>query len=148
MAIFRWGANFDPFAGLRYVQRELERLARPWGDQTRRIGGGVFPSVNVYESADEVLIQCEVPGIEQKDLDVTITGETLTIKGTKRPLPDEENINFIRRERGSGQFTRTIILPDAVDADKVEASLSNGIMTIRLPKKAAVKPKQIEIKAN
>lgn len=146
MTIFRWGTNFDPFAGLRYMQRELERLARPWGEQTRRIGGGVFPPVNVYESADEVLIQCEVPGVERKDLDVTITGETLTIKGAKYPLADEENVNFIRRERGSGQFTRTIILPDIVDADKIKASLADGIMTIRLPKKAAVKPKQIEIK--
>lgn len=145
MAIFRWGANFDPFAGLRHLQRELERFAWPWGAQTRRIGGGAFPSVNVYESGQEVLIQCEVPGIERKDLDVTITGETLSVKGVKQPLPDEENLHFIRRERGSGEFVRTIILPDAVDAEKIEAKLTDGIMTIRLPKKAAAKPKQIEI---
>ena len=146
MAIFRWGTNFDPFAGLRAVQRELERLAWPWSDQTRRIGGGAYPAVNVYESAEEILIQCEVPGIDREDLDVTITGETLTIKGLKRPLPDEEELNFIRRERGSGQFTRTIVLPDAVDAERIEANLADGIMTIRLPKKAAAKPKQIEVK--
>ena len=61
-------------------------------------------------------------------------------------LPDEEKLSFIRRERGAGEFTRTIVLPDAVEAEKIEASLHDGIMTIRLPKAAAAQPRQIEIK--
>ena len=146
MAIFRWGMNFDPFAGLRHVQRELEQLHASLFGESRRVGGGTYPPVNVYDSAEEVLVQCEVPGIDRKDLDATITGETLTIKGTKRALPDEEKLSFIRRERGAGEFTRTIVLPDAVEAEKIEASLHDGIMTIRLPKAAAAQPRQIEIK--
>lgn len=146
MAIFRWGANLDPFGGLRHVQRELSRLHDAWFGESRRIGGGPYPPVNVYDSPGEVLVQCEVAGVEPEDLDVSITGETLTIKGNKKPLPDEENLNFVRRERGSGEFTRTIVLPEAVQADKIDASLSNGIMTIKLPKAEAAKPRKIDIK--
>ena len=146
MAIFRWGTNFDPFAGFRHIQRELERLHQSWFGESRRVGGGAYPPVNVYESPDAILCQCEVPGVDQKDFDVSITGETLTIKGVKRPLPGEEKLKFIRRERGSGEFTRTIVLTEAVDVEKVQASLSNGIMSIRLPKAAAQKPTRVEIK--
>ncbi len=147
MAIFRWGTNFDPFAGLRYIQRELERLGWPWYAESRRVGGGAYPPVNVYDSDNEILVQCEVAGVEAKDLEVSITGETLNVKGLKRALPDAEKLNFIRRERGEGEFTRTVVLPDEVDAEKIEATLTDGVMTIRLPKSAAAEPKQIEVKA-
>ena len=146
MAIFRWGTNFDPFAGLRHIQRELERLHWSWFGESRRIGGGAYPPVNVYESPEEILVQCEVAGVEPTAVDASITGETLTIKGTKLALPEEEGVKFIRRERGGGEFTRTIVLPETVEADKVDASLRNGVMTIRLPKSAAAKPMRIEIK--
>jgi len=107
--------------------------------------GGAYPPVNLYESAEEVVVQCEVPGVELKDLDVSITGETLTIKGIKRGL-EEGEVKFVRRERGSGEFTRTIVLPDQVEAERVEAELRNGILRIRLPKSPATRPRQIEIK--
>lgn len=147
MAIFRWGAGFDPFAGFRLLQRELQRLARPWAQLGRRIGGGAYPPVNVYSSPQDVLVQCEVPGVESDDLDVSITGETLTVKGINRPMEGEESVKFIQRERGHGEFTRTIVLPDAVEADKIEADLHDGILTVRLPKAAGAEPRQIEIKA-
>ncbi|KPK86170.1 MAG: hypothetical protein AMJ81_01960 [Phycisphaerae bacterium SM23_33] len=146
MAIFRWGMHFDPLAHLRQIQRELDRVSWPWTAGARRIGGGTYPPVNVYESDAEVVVQCEVAGVEPSDLDVSITGETLTVKGIKKPLPREEELNFIRRERGSGEFTRTVVLPNEVDAEKVEANLRDGVMTIRLPKKAAGKPTRVEIK--
>jgi HSP20 family protein len=101
----------------------------------------------VYTSAEDVLVQCEVPGVESDDLDVNITGETLTIKGVNRPAEGEESMKFIQRERGHGEFTRTVVLPDAVEADKIEASLRDGILTVRLPKAAGAEPRQIEIKA-
>jgi len=146
MAIFRWGSHFDPLAGFRQLHRELDRLMRPSFTEARRVGGGAYPPVNVYEAPGEVLVQCEVAGVDPSDLDVSITGETLTIKGQKRPLPEAEDVKFIRRERGSGEFTRMIVLPDAVEADKIEATLADGIMTIRLPKAASEQPKQIEVK--
>ncbi len=146
MAIFRWGMNFDPLAGVRHLQRELERLHASVFGESRRIGGGPYPPVNVFDSADGILVQCELAGVDAKDLDVSITGETLTIKGRKRPLPDEENLSFIRRERGSGEFTRTVVLPDRVDADRTEAGLRDGVLTVRLPKSATAKPRQIDVK--
>ena len=148
MAIFRWGNNMDPFAGLRHIQRELERLSWPWAGESRRVGGGAYPPVNVFESDREILVQCEVAGVEPGDLDVSITGETLTIKGVKKPLSGADELKFIRRERGSGEFTRTIVLPDKVQEDKVEAKLADGVMTVRLPKSAAVEARQIKVNAS
>ncbi len=147
MAIFRWGTNFDPFAGLRFLQREMERLAWPWWGESRRVGGGSYPPVNVFESDGDILVQCEVAGVDADDLDVSITGETLNIKGVKKPLPDEEKLNFVRRERGSGEFTRTIVLPDQVQADQVEASLTDGVMTVRLPKATGGQARKVQVKA-
>lgn len=146
MAIFRWGVHFDPLAQLRRIQRDLERVGWPWTAGARRVGGGAYPPVNLYESDAEVVVQCEVAGMESSDLDVSITGETLTVRGAKKPLAREEELSFIRRERGSGEFTRTIVLPDEVDTEKIEANLRDGVMTIRLPKRAAGKPRRIEIK--
>ncbi len=147
MAIFRWGAGFDPFAGLRHLHRELERLNWPWPGQARTVGGGVYPPVNVHNCPEDVVIQCEVAGVRQEDLDVSITGETLTIKGVKQPGPDAESVRFVQQERGFGEFTRTIVLPDSVEPDRIEARLRDGILTVRLPKKAQVAPKQIEVKS-
>ena len=77
---------------------------------------------------------------------MSITGETLVIKGMKRPPEDGENVRFHLRERGFGQFSRTIVLPEQVDADRIEAELKSGVLRIRLPKSAAARPKQIEVK--
>ena len=148
MAVFRWGSHWDPLWGVRALQREMERLSWPWSVEGRRVGGGTYPPVNVFESEKEILVQCEVAGVEPEDLDVTITGETLTIKGGKKAIPDTEGVNFIRRERGSGDFTRTIVLPDEVDADKIDATLANGVMSIRLPKTGTPVARSIQVKAS
>jgi HSP20 family protein len=148
MAIFRFGTSFDPFVGLRSLQRELERLSLPWAGEARRVGCGNYPPVNVYESPGEIVVQCEAPGVSAEDFDISITGETLVIKGLKRPPADEEKVRFVRRERGSGEFTRTIMLPDEVEAEKIQAKLSDGVMTIRLPKSATARPRKIEVKTS
>ena len=145
MAIFRWGSSFDPFAPLRRLQHEMERAAWPWGEPSRRVGGGAYPPVNLYEADGEVVVQCEVPGVEPGELDVNITGETLTIKGVKKPPPDADALRFIRRERGSGEFTRTVVLSDQVDAEKISADLRDGVLTVRLPKMAGPRPRRIAI---
>jgi HSP20 family protein len=129
------------------MQRELERLVGrgPLTDG-QRIGGGVYPSVNVLNGPREMVVQAELAGVRREDIDLSITGETLVITGNKKPLGDEETIHYQRRERGSGEFSRTIVLPDAVEAEKVNATLSDGILTIRLPKAEAALPRQIEVK--
>jgi HSP20 family protein len=147
MAIFRWGTNFDPFAGFRVLQRELERMNWPWiGSDARRVGGGAYPPINVFESEADIVVQAEVAGVDPKDLDVSITGDTLTIKGVKHPLANEEQLRFIRHERGSGEFTRTVVLPEGVEGNKVDAVLKDGVMTVRLAKAPSAKPRTIPIR--
>jgi len=144
MAIFRWPSSLDPWAGFRLMQRELERLVGR--GEGRRIGGGVYPPLNVLNGPEEVVVQCEVPGLGRDKLELSITGETLVIKGAKPPSADDEKVAFQRRERGAGDFSRTVILPDRVDADRIEANLANGVLTVRLPKSDAAKPKRISVK--
>jgi len=145
--LFRWPGDWDPFGPLRHVQREMDRLlGRGLPGESRRIGGGPYPPVNVLNGPDDVVVQCEVPGLGREDLDLSITGETLVLKGTKRPpVGEDEKVRFHRRERGYGDFNRTVVLPDKVEADTVEAKLEAGILTIRLPKSDAARPKQITV---
>lgn len=150
MPLFRWPSGWDPFDGLRTMQRELEKLMTR-GGESRSVGGGVYPPVNVLDAADAIIVECEVPGVSRDALDLSITGETLVVKGTKA-LPadavDEqggEAVSYQRRERGTGDFSRTIVLPEKVDAEKIEASLAEGILTVRLPKSEDSRPRQIKI---
>lgn len=146
MAIFGWPGGFDPWGGLRYVSRELERLVGRSPQDARQVGGGIYPPVNVLDGPDDILVQCEVAGVPQADLDISITGETLVVKGVKRLPPAEDKLTYQRRERGAGEFSRTVILPDKVDPDRVEAKLVNGLLEIRLPKSDAARPKRIQVK--
>jgi HSP20 family protein len=147
MATFRWPTGWDPFVALRHMQRELERATGVsiFGEG-RSVGGGNFPPVNVYNGRDDVLVQLEMPGVKREDLDLSITGETLVVKGAVKPPPDEAKFEYQRRERGTGEFSRTVVLPDKVEAERVEASLAGGVLTVRLPKSEAAKPKQIHVK--
>ena len=135
------GENWwDPFGGFRHLQRELERwmgLGRSFLGEARRVGGTGYPPVNVYDGQDDVVVQCEVPGVAREDLDVSLTGETLAVRGTRKSPADEqaegegEGVRYEVRERGMGEFNRTIVLPDRVEAEKVEADLTAGVLTIR-----------------
>jgi len=146
MAIFRWPETWDPFGVLRNMQRELERLTgRAGPGDARHVGGGSYPPVNVLSSADEIIVQCELAGVKREDVDVSITGETLVIAGTKGPAGAEGELRYHRRERGVGDFSRTIVLPDRVDAERIDAKLVDGILTIRLPKLEAASPRQVPV---
>jgi HSP20 family protein len=132
------------------MHRELERLvARGVGGESRSVGGGVYPPVNVFNGPDEIVVECEVPGVKREALDLSITGETLVVKGTKSPPVDTDgenaDITWQRRERGMGDFSRTVVLPEQVDAENVDAALRAGVLTIRLPKSEDAKPRQIKI---
>ncbi len=144
-ALFRWPGGWDPMGTLRHVQREMDRVFGRMGlPESGRVGGGSFPPVNVFNGPDDLVVQCELAGVAKDALDLSITGETLVIKGEKT-APEEENVRYHRRERGYGQFQRTIVLPDRVDPDKADANLDGGVLTVRLPKSEAAKPKQISV---
>jgi len=129
------------------MQREMDRLmGRGLFGDSRSIGGGSYPPVNVLNGPDEILVQCELAGVKREDLDLSITGETLVIKGSKDLPADAEKVRYHRRERGFGEFNRTIVLPDKIAPEAVEAEFNAGVLSIRLPKSEAARPRQIEVK--
>lgn len=129
------------------MQRELDRLAgRGTFGEGRNIGGGVYPPLNVYNGPAELVVEFEVPGVKREDIDLSITGETLVIKGTKRPLAEEDEIHYQRCERGSGEFSRTVVLPEKIDPERISANLADGVLTVRLPKSQAALPKKITVR--
>jgi len=130
-------------------RREMDRLVegvgrKPFlGFETR-----LFPLLNVRDKGDSFVVSAEIPGVKTDDLEIKIEGDTLTLKGERKP---EEaagaDVSYHRRERATGIFQRSLTLPGKVDADKVNASYKNGVLTVTLLKDKAAIPKQITVKA-
>ena len=143
--ITRW----DPFREFTTVQDRLSRLFResygPEGREESLITSGFAPPVDVYEDEHNVTLKIEVPGIDEKDMDVRIENNVLTVHGERKFEKEEKEENFRRVERQYGSFTRTFTLPTTVDAEKVSANNDKGILKIVLPKKAEAKPKQVKV---
>ena len=147
MALFRVSSGFDPVGGLLALQRELERVFdKPYGFDLGPSGRGVFPPVNVFADKDGYVVKLEVPGVAPDNVAIETEGRTLTISG-KREVPPPTEGSFHRRERGTGQFSRSFQLPADVDTSRAEASYKHGILTVRVPKKEEAKPRQIAVKA-
>ncbi|MFP4638629.1 MAG: Hsp20/alpha crystallin family protein [Spirochaetaceae bacterium] len=139
----------------RNVPTEFDRLR----DEINRIfdedwfgGPGMLdrtfaPSLDVRDEDDQVEVTAELPGVDRKDIDVSVSGNVLTIKGEKKDEHEEEKGGYYHRERWSGSFQRSVTLPDAIDADKVNAEMKNGVLHISFPKREEVKPKQISVKS-
>jgi HSP20 family protein len=143
------GASAGPFEELERMKRQLDWMS---GGLSRSLfmepAAGVFPLMNMTEDKNNYYLRAELPGFEAADLDISVTGDTLTISG-ERKLPDEdEKAWYHRREREAGKFSRIVNLPAQIDTGKVEAQCTDGILTVVLPKAEAAKPKQITIKAS
>lgn len=106
-----------------------------------------FPAMNLWESGDSLVAEAEVPGMKSEDLDISVVGNELTIRGHRQPC-GEEGAAYHRRERGLGEFSRSVRLPIDVDGSKVSAELRDGVLRITLPKAEAAKPRKIEVKAS
>jgi HSP20 family protein len=143
--ITRW----DPFREFTTVQDRLNRLFResygPEGREESLATSSFAPPVDVYEDEHNVALKLEVPGIDEKAIDVRIENNVLTVHGERKIEKEEKEENFRRVERQYGSFTRTFTLPTTVDAEKVAANYDKGILKIVLPKKAEAKPKQIKV---
>ena len=113
-----------------------------------QLASPAFPPINTWLSEEGAVVTAELPGISPEELDLNIVNDTLTVKGTREQekLADGETMH--RRERGSGQFSRTVQLPFKIEADKVEARFSKGILEIKLPRAESEKPKKITIHSN
>ena len=145
--LVRW----EPFRDLVSLQEAMDRLFEESFVQSR-VGwpasvGMEALAVDMYETDDAIIVKTAVPGIKPEDLDVSIVGDTLTIRGETKAEGEIKKENYIRRERRCGSFCRSLALPLPVMVDEAEAEFENGILTLTLPKAEEVKPKAIKVKA-
>ena len=137
----------SPYDGLEEVRREMSRMLDAWNGRSSFVPAGVFPPLDVTETEDAIVVRAEVPGIKANDLDVRVENQTLTLSGERKAPGEVDRASMHRREREWGQFRRSLTLPVRVDAARVEARCTNGILTIELPKAAEARAKQITVQA-
>jgi len=140
--------RWEPFREFATLQDRMNRLFREShgeGQDDSLTTSSFAPAVDVYEDEHNVTLKIEVPGIDEKDIDVRIENNTLTVHGERKIEKEEKEENYRRVERQYGSFTRTFTLPTTVDAEKAAADYDTGVLKITLPKKAEAKPKQVKI---
>jgi HSP20 family protein len=139
------GPGYQPFATL---QREIDRL---FEDFTRGFpairGQDLTPSLDVTETDKQIEITAELPGLEEKDVQINVSDNLLTIKGEKNAEKEQKDKNYRLVERSYGSFSRTLELPAGVNADQIKASIAKGVLTVTVPKPAPAQTKKIEVKA-
>lgn len=150
--MFRWRIGKDPLWG------EFDRLQRGMDELFTALSGTrrpafepfwrearLFPLLNVTETDKTFVVTAEIPGMKTEDLDIHVEGDTLTLKGERKPYDAGVEASYHRKERACGTFQRSLTLPGKVDAEQVKATYKNGVLTIALSKEPAAVPKQIAI---
>jgi HSP20 family protein len=136
----------NPWAEFDRLRRSLDQFSQNYtNDDTRYGRTTVFPPLNIYEEKEHLVIKAEIPGVKSEDLDISVEGETLTLKGTRKQHSEDDKQSFHRREIERGTFSRAISLPIKVDPDNVSATLKNGILTVIIGKATEIKPRQVKI---
>jgi HSP20 family protein len=142
MAITRW----DPFREVVALQNRMNSLFRDMSEGDSPLTTASFvPAVDIYEDNSKVVLKLEVPGLEEKDLDVRVENNTLTVKGERKFEKEEKEENFHRIERHYGSFYRAFTLPSTVDTEHINANYHNGVLKLELSKKPEAQPKQIKV---
>ena len=137
--------RWDPFEEMTTLRNRMDRLwSRMSAEDTAAIADW-SPVSDVIESKDEIVIKTELPGIDEKNVDVEIESGVLTIKGERNAEKETEEKGFRRVERSYGSFLRTFALPPSVEPEKVSASFTNGLLEVHLPKKEGAKPRSIKV---
>jgi HSP20 family protein len=130
----------DPLHGLRLFEDAVTRMmseprtSRPWS-----------PATDIIETENELVLKVDLPDVQLNDIDVQVENQTLTIKGERHFEREDSNKGFHRIERSYGTFVRSFTVPSTVDTEKVAADYKNGVLTVRLPKKEAAKPRQVKV---
>jgi HSP20 family protein len=143
--------RFDPFEDLTRLQREVNRLfddsARPTGraDGELTSSRAWQPRVDIYEDRNEIVVKADLPGVKQDDIDIELTGETLTIRGERKFEDVERKDNYVRVERAYGHFQRSFTIGVPIQHDAVAASYRDGILEVHLPKSEETKPKKVKV---
>ena len=140
--------RWDPFRELSTIQERMNRLFQDAYAPNREEGlsaTAFAPPADVYEDENHITLKLEVPGIEEKDLDIRVENNNLIIKGERKFEREEKEENFRRVERQYGTFVRSFALPSTVDTDNINANYDKGVLSITMPKRAEAKPKQIQV---
>ena len=148
MVLYAWHSRTSPFGRLREeMNRLFDRRFFGHGPFSGWFGRGArFPRVNLSETEDALVVECEMPGVARDEVDISVEGGVLTIRGERKPREEPKSESYHRRERNWGPFERSVELPAKVDVDAVKAKLANGILEITLPKTAEAKPRKIDVK--
>jgi len=136
----------SPWREMERLRREMNRLFSEWPRSARWTAAPSYPAMNAWTNDDSAIVTAELPGVRPEDIDITVEEDMLTLRGSRQPEEMDEGATFHRRERRFGSFTRTFRLPFEVEADKVEATFKNGVLSITLPRAEADKPKKITVK--
>jgi HSP20 family protein len=153
--VFRRGGNWpafywgSPFGEIERLKRQMDLLSKGVaGGLFREPSAGVFPLINVTEDKDGYHVRAELPGIKSDELEISVTGDTLSISGERKIAEEKGDVKYHRREREAGKFSRIVNLPSQIDTGKVEAKCVDGLLSIVLPKAEAAKQKQIVVKSS
>ena len=138
----------NPWVEFERIRRGLDELSRSYMGRGRgRAHAGVFPPLNIREEQNKIVITAELPGVKAEDLDIAFEGETLSIQGKRAERTHEGSPSYHRREIQTGSFSRAVALPAQVDAERIDAKLADGLLTITLMKAAAAVPRRIRVNA-
>jgi HSP20 family protein len=141
--------RWDPLRDMATLQNRINRFVResysPEGPEEALTTTTFAPPVDIYEDEHTITLQMEVPGIDEKDIDVRVEDNTLTVHGERKMEKEQKEENFRRIERQYGSFIRSFTLPSSVDRGQVSADYEKGVLKIKLAKKAEAKPKQIKV---
>jgi HSP20 family protein len=144
MDIWTWRPTWDPLGEL---QRQVDRLFDFTQDVSRALyqTWRQFPAINMYETPAEYVLLAPMPGLRPEDLDITVQGNTLTLRGERKRARDVPEESYRRMERWAGKWSRTIPLPDTADTNKISAILENGVLYLRVAKVPEGQPRQVQI---
>jgi HSP20 family protein len=144
MSLTRWEA----FRGLNTLHEEVNRLFENGFARTRSGQAELAswaPAVDIYETENELVVKADLPDVQEKDIDVRVENNTLTIRGERKFSNEVYEDNYLRVERAYGAFTRSFSLPNTVNTEAIHAEYRNGVLNVRMPKREETKPKQIKI---
>ncbi|MBI2863158.1 MAG: Hsp20/alpha crystallin family protein [Chloroflexi bacterium] len=144
MSLIRW----EPFGDITSIRQAMDQL---FDDSFLRPQAAwvtpEMPTIDMYETDDSLVVKATLPGVKPEDVDISVTGDTLTVKGESKADQEVKRENYIRKERRHGSFSRAIALPLPVQVDKAQALYENGVLTLTLPKAEEIKPKSIKVHA-
>ena len=140
------GALMRPDFGLFGLHREIDRLFSEFAQGMGPNGANIVPNIEISETDKTIEVSAEMPGLERKDVDISIEDDTLTIRGEKKVEESQKDKNVQLSERCYGVFYRVLQLPPGIDPSSIQATMSNGILKVTIPKPAKSEPKKIEVK--